>query len=274
MRRLLPAILAATNLVSTAPAFAQDATSTTAFDWNGFYAGVFAGGSAGEFDADADDDVTITTVTSTAALSGGVFDYGDFSIDDESWLAGGTIGFNRQNGRVVFGAVGDIMGTNLEGSTGVEEEEPGDDYYADIHVSADWLATLRGLLGITSPDGRFLFYLTGGLAFTEIEAAVRSYYAPGEQVRNQCGVDLFCDEDSDTVVGIALGAGVGAHLTPKLVLDLSYLYANFSDAEFEFGDTSQTVNEDNITGDADIDFSAHLGRIGLTYYFGGGLPPP
>jgi len=252
------------------------------FDWSGFHAGIFGGGTAGEFEADFDNDNPTTTDTSTngssgsEALSEGVFDYGDFSIDDESWLAGANVGFNIQNGRLVFGAVGDIAGTNLEGSVSVEEEEYIGllDYYGDIHTSADWLATLRGLLGITSPDGRFLFYLTGGLAFTEIEAAIRSYQAVGEEVRNQCGIDLFCDEDSETAVGIALGVGMGAHLTPRLVLDLSYLYANFSEVEFEFGDTSEIPSMTNITGNTDVDFSAHLGRIGLTYYFGRGLPSP
>ncbi len=292
MGRLLPALLAATNLVSAAPALAQDIIApvipgATGFDWSGFYLGVFAGGTAGEFDGESSGTACITcttTATSTVSNGDGEIDYGEFSFDDESWLGGGNVGFNIQNGRLVFGAVGDVAATSLEGSHSFYLGEYGEvpipegleGIGGDIAMTLEWLSTIRGIVGITSPDGRFLFFATGGLAIGGFESELGINFlfeeVPPAQVLaasvlDSSDYDAF-DDDETTDIGLALGGGVGAFLTPNLSLDLTYLFVHFDEISADF-DVAEI-----IIGAADAEFSAHLGRIGISYRFGGGLPQP
>jgi outer membrane immunogenic protein len=244
------------------------------FDWTGFYIGAFAGGAWGEFDGassglidddDLDDDDD-------------PIEYGDFKIEDESWLAGGQVGLSLQRNNIVFGLVADGMATDLEASEYLEVEstEFPELEGSDVAASLEWLATFRGLLGVSPGNGRFLLYLTGGLAFADIEAAIglEEGYTPtppqqGLQANTVAGIDCdddeydACDADEASELGVALGLGAGAHLTQNLVLDMSYLYVHFDEVEFDFEFDSEIIT----TGGAEIDVSAHLGRLGLGFQF-------
>lgn len=279
MNRVIATALAATSLLSTGlmatDALAQNLTPPgvpEVFDWTGFYIGAIGGGAWGEFDGASSGGPGMMPPDPPPTPSGEI-DYGDFNIEDESWLAGAQAGANRQSGNKVFGIVGDFMATDLEGSQSFEDEE-GLEIYGDIAASLDWLATLRGLVGITSPTGRFLFYVTGGVAIGEIDAALgvnRELELPppgadaGNSLLDEDDYDLF-GEDEETTLGVALGAGIGAHLTQNLVLDASYLYVSLPEVEFEF----ELEDEFGMVaggGKAEVDFSAHLGRLGLSFHF-------
>ena len=81
-----------------------------------------------------------------------------------SWVGGGHIGYNWQNGAWVYGLEGDISGLHLKTdfstmlSTGAT---------ANTNSTVDWYGTVRGRLGWTS--GPVFFYGSGGVAFGGVD---------------------------------------------------------------------------------------------------------
>jgi hypothetical protein len=112
--------------------------------WSGLYGGVNAGagaftGMAMDWGYDALDEPD-----------------GDIDLNGFAGLAGVQAGYNWQSGNAVYGVEADWAWT------GFDEEwlhYDGDDY---VKAQMDWLATLRGRLGLAA--GNALGYVTGGLA--------------------------------------------------------------------------------------------------------------
>jgi opacity protein-like surface antigen len=206
--------------------------------WTGIYGGVHAG--IGAFTGTAldwnsyifyDDDAT-----------------GDFDLNDFAGVAGVQGGYNWQSGNAVYGFEADWAWTGFDESRSIYV----DDYY--VKADMEWLATLRGRLGVTAGNG--LAYVTGGLALAHV-----SHCADYD---NPCTTD---DDDdiawSGTLPGLAVGAGVEARLNENWSFKSEYLFV-------------QLANENIVYNSGEgynIDFSdrAHIFRIGLNYH-PGGLP--
>jgi outer membrane immunogenic protein len=147
------------------------------YTWTGFYVGINGGGGWGSSQWDA---------VNSFDVSGG--------------LIGGTVGYNWQFGQAVLGAEGDIDWSGIKGTSTVLC--PG-----GCETRNKWLATVRGRLGLSFD--RFLPYVTGGLAFGDINATLP--FLPGGSISN---------------AGWTVGAGVEVGLVSNVSLKAEYLYVD------------------------------------------------
>jgi outer membrane immunogenic protein len=152
---------------------------TPLYDWTGFYAGINGGYGFGRSDF-------------SAPFASGGFDAG-------GGLIGGTLGYNYQVNRIVFGVEGDMDANFAKGSApcaGVICE-----------TKSDWLATLRGRVGYSF--GRFMPYVTGGAAFGNLKTSISTVGSA-----------------SDTKTGWTAGGGIEAKINGPWSAKLEYLHVD------------------------------------------------
>jgi outer membrane immunogenic protein len=98
---------------------------------------------------------------------------GTRSLSSNGFVGGGQVGYNLQNGSVVYGVELDFEALSLKANTttpGAYAVPAGFPFATSISVKTDWLFTARGRLGWTvTPNA--LIYATGGLALADIEVA-------------------------------------------------------------------------------------------------------
>jgi outer membrane immunogenic protein len=193
-----------------APAYAP-----VLFDWSGFYVGVNGGWGWSRSSYDF------------AGTSSGTF-HGD------GGLVGGTIGYNYQAGQTVWGIEGDLDWANINGSAACPVG------VATCETKNKWLSTIRGRLGYAAD--RFMPYLTGGVAFGNVQANV-----PG------------VGSASSTRTGWTVGAGVEYALSPNWSLKTEYLYVDLG--KFDCGVACGGPTPTNV------DYKAHIVRTGVNYRF-------
>jgi outer membrane immunogenic protein len=148
------------------------------------------------------------------------------SNGSDGWLFGGTLGYNLQTGGpLVWGLEGDIAWTDIEGSNAFNQ------------TSNNWLGTVRGRIGYAmGPTGTVMPYVTGGVAFGDIENAVPGFGSA-----------------RDTKLGWTLGGGIEAALSGPWTAKVEYLYVDLGD-----GPTVAGVGSD---------FHTNIIRAGLNYRF-------
>ncbi len=180
------------------------------YNWTGFYIGVSGGGAFGTSGWDSTGDFD---------LSGG--------------LVGGTAGYNWQTGSWVFGLEGDVSWANIKGDTTFACP-------LGCETSNSWLGTVRGRVGYAFD--RFLPYLTGGLAFGNIEAR-RPFFAGNDE----------------TNFGWTIGGGLEFALMGNWTAKAEYLYVNLGD--IKCGLSCSAFATDNVS------FDTHIVRGGVNYRF-------
>jgi outer membrane immunogenic protein len=150
--------------------------------------------------------------------------------DGEGLLAGGQIGFNLQSGRVVYGLEADATASWMEGGNA-----------ASGH-SVEWLYSVRARLGLATSDNRWLFYITGGAAWANVDYS------------NVAGSGF-----SDTHFGWVAGAGIERALTPKVTARLEYLYYDFDSLSSPPGALG--------VGTSELDPTVKTVRFGVNFKF-------
>jgi outer membrane immunogenic protein len=161
MKKILGYALAGALSVAALPAVAADypiKAPAPLWSWTGFYIGVNGGGAAAG--------------TSIHDYGGGVQTVQ--GIDGP--VFGGTVGFNWQSGIWVLGIEGDWSWADISG----RQVSPGAGFTDGTQVN--WLATLRARLGVASL-GSTLFYVTGGVAWAEVERTDTGPGAPATLVQ-------------------------------------------------------------------------------------------
>ena len=202
--------------LSLAPLYkAPPAEIAPVYNWTGFYLGANGGGGWGHSFWNAN--------TTGINLSGG--------------QAGGTLGYNRQLGNVVFGLEGDIDWSGFNG-TNTTVGCPG-----GCSTSNSWLSTVRGRIGYSFD--RVMPYATGGLAVGDIRAA-----APG-----------FAGGTS-TNAGWTLGGGVEVALPGNWSAKAEYLRVDLGG--FNCTGCSAAPPTNNVT------LQENVFRAGVNYHFGWG----
>jgi outer membrane immunogenic protein len=182
-----------------------------AFTWTGAYIGINGGyGFGGNSD-----------------YTGGAFPGGGFNTSGA--LIGGTLGYNWQSGPIVWGVEGDIDWSDIKGS--------GSCAGVGCYTRNYWLGTARGRIGYNA--GRWMPYLTGGLAFGDVHTRVAG-----------AGVN------DTTKVGWTLGGGVEAELWGPVTAKVEYLYVDLGRGDAVPG-TLGTRG----------DFTTNIIRAGLNYHF-------
>ncbi len=153
--------------------------------------------------------------------SGGVFGVG--------W------GTNWQTGNWVYGFASDFSFSSIDGSFDGVGCNTGA-CFTDIRN----LSTSRVRLGYAM-DNR-LIYVTGGLAYGTVHAGVRN----------------SDDEDKDTRLGWALGAGLEWAFAPRWSLRAEYLHVDLGDDHHYNAGAIRT----------DVDITADIVRVGVSYNLG------
>jgi outer membrane immunogenic protein len=149
------------------------------FSWTGGYIGVNGGYGFGRSDFSAP--------------------FASGSFDTAGGLVGGTLGYNYQMDRIVFGVEGDFDASWIKGSTTCDG--------LSCETKNSWLATVRGRLGYAA--GRFMPYVTGGGAFGDIKNTI----AP-------------LGSASETKTGWSAGGGLEYHFNGPWSAKLEYLYVD------------------------------------------------
>jgi outer membrane immunogenic protein len=179
------------------------------FTWAGYYVGVHAGYGWSSID------------WQEGAFVG--------NHDGEGLLAGGQIGFNLQTGRLVYGIEADATASWVEGANSC------------CGHNVEFLYSVRARLGLSSDDNRWLFYVTGGAAWADVD-----YGSVGSG-------------HSDTHFGWVAGAGVERALAPNLTARLEYLYYDFDSLSAPAGSLG--------VGATELDPTLQTVRFGLNYKF-------
>jgi outer membrane immunogenic protein len=230
IKYLASASLLAFASLAAQPALAQDATT---FD------GPYISGAIGlqnvdngakglEFDTNRDgtfgDTVTTTTGANafspgfcTGAANGNNVGAGCSSDDDDKDYAV-RLGFDKRFGSLVGGLlVEGSMSDAVDFETGFSTTPASYTFAREVDKSI----AARARLGLSPGDGRGLFYVTGGVAYADIDR--------GFTTTNTANSFTLNDGGDDMVWGLQGGAGAEVLLAGGFSLGLEYLYSRFND---------------------------------------------
>jgi outer membrane immunogenic protein len=233
MRKLTMALTVGSALTLSLPAIAADIVEEQTCDWNGVYAGVFAGIGCTSSDWDGVD-------TDTSAPFNDV----DESLDDTVFVLGALAGINFQHDKWVFGVEADIAWFDsdeherLDGAEGL-----------DITSEIDLLGSVRARAGYA--EDCTLFYVTGGLAFADTK---HTWDDDGG------AVDLD-PESVDLDFGWVVGAGIEQLWNDNWLVRLEGLYFDLGSEDGEA--LAQGVEADRFEVDQEI----WVARVALSYKF-------
>ena len=216
------------------PAFAQDAEPR-------FFDGFYVGGSFGldaiddengegiTFDTDGDGEYGdgVITTTGANAFSPGYCngaangaEASDGCSDDKSRYGYGIrIGFDQRigNGPVVAGLLVEGALSESEGySTGFSTNPASYTFVRGLDKSV----AVRGRLGVSPGSGRGLLYVTGGVAYADIDH---------DFVTTNTANSFTMTNDDDWQLGDQIGAGGELYLTDNISFGLEYLYSRYDD---------------------------------------------
>jgi outer membrane immunogenic protein len=232
VRNILVGIFAIVSLIGT-PALAADmpvkapppmAPVAPITNWTGFYVGAQIGG--------ASFDPSCNTTSNTGLVDFGIActpletEAADdpvttSSLSSASVIGGVKVGYDYQWARVVLGVVGEFDWTHLNSSTQRTEADPN---FSSVGVASeriDWLASARLRAGWAFDN--VLFYATGGVAWTKINASA--------SFTETIGPELASPEISSTKTGAVAGGGFEYRFTPNLSFVGELLW-------YDFGTTS------------------------------------
>jgi outer membrane immunogenic protein len=195
------------------------------YSWTGFYAGLNAGGTWGQWDISAFPNSIFAN--SGFPLSSAYINANQPSVDLSGFTGGGQVGYNRQIGNVVLGGEADINYFGLRGSLAFSANPiPGTAAPLAVtgNVSTDWLATIRGRLGYAF--NRWLVYATGGLAVSELK------FSETVNIASAGGTPgSFVASASSTNWGWTVGGGVEWAFSGPWTAKVEYLYLNLGDLD-------------------------------------------
>lgn len=265
MKRTFLAVAALATLIGT-PALAADMAppvykapppAAPMWSWSGFYAGVNLGGAWGT------SKYTLTFPPGTGwspANQTQLANDGAATLNMGSVSGGGQIGYNWQVNNIVFGPEADIQYIGLRKTNAFTQPGPIlgliTPYTFTESSRSDWMATVRGRLGVTA--GRVLFYGTGGVAFANSASADTLNFPTLLPAATFTGAGAR----SSVQTGWTAGGGVEWAFTDHWTAKAEYLYARFP--------TSTTgINPINVTfTQAYTDrLTVNLARAGVNYKF-------
>jgi outer membrane immunogenic protein len=216
--------------------------------------GPYVGGAGGWGGGIQDQSGGILPLTTTATITITTTLLTDGHYHLSGGLVGGTVGYNFQQGRWLYGPEADISWADISGSGtcgfgGAAPHACGGD--------VRWLATVRGRLGydlgpVVPAFGHVIAYATGGLAVGDIHA----------------WDSLLGTSGSKTEAGWTVGAGLEAMFNANWSVKLEYLYMDFGNpAVF----TAIPPNPEHVST------KLNVVRVGLNYHFNwtpAPTPPP
>ena len=205
--------------------------------WAGFYLGIQGGiaGSRGSFTSLGPQDAVgiVAGNEYTANRTGGIF--------------GINAGYNFQSGNFVYGIEGDWSWLGAKATDNLAFPFG---FSTTNSFDVRWLATVRGRFGITT--GPALFYLTGGVAFADVNNQSLSLFPNGNINANIV--------DSRTKTGWTVGGGIEYMFAPHWTARVEGRYV-------DLGKSTATFNLNFGTYQGEFRNSLLIGLLGLAYKF-------
>jgi outer membrane immunogenic protein len=239
IHRFVAAVAAVSLLVSGSFTYAADMPVKAAYKapapivlalWNGWYVGVSGGWGWG--------DAQQTDVT---PFNSGVY-------DTDGGLIGATLGYNWQNGSLVFGAETDLSYSWIKGSA---PQPPGGNCggagLGRCESEINTLGTVRGRVGYAF--GNFLPYVTGGLAYAHVHGE------EGDVPPTAFG------SGSKWVAGWTAGVGIEGKVNANWSAKAEFLYIDLGDPEVFSSNVLGTLVPQTLSE------TAKIFRVGLNYHF-------
>jgi outer membrane immunogenic protein len=252
----LTVLATAASAADMAPSYAKaPPMAAPIYNWTGFYIGLNAGAASSDVNFDV----------KAAAAPPFAFDAHRFSDQSRKtgWLAGGQVGYNWQTGMTVLGIEADAqwVGNRVTSDTIFDPFFHGKGR-ASFSSNVEWLATLRGRVGIAATPA-LLLYVTGGVAFAGIN--VRYQNAGFGAAFNAPLINTY--SATDTRVGWTAGFGAEYALGGNWSVKAEYLRVGFDDHSLTvpFVGPQPTPLSGSVRVNQDIDIL----RAGINYKFGG-----
>jgi outer membrane immunogenic protein len=234
---------------------------TVGYNWTGFYIGGNAGYSWGRSD---------TTFT-----SGGVPAPFSSSQNLDGWLGGGQIGYNWQgpNSRWVVGLEADLQGTGqrgtfnapavVTGGGGGVAPIPFTTTTGSLAQKLPWFGTVRARLGFT-PTDRWLLYVTGGLAYGEVDSTGTITATTGFAGLPPIFAATASSSVNTTRTGWTIGGGAEWAIVDRWTAKVEYLYMDLGtfSSTFAYAAPLPSVGISSRVTD-------NIFRVGLNYHFSG-----
>ena len=202
--------------------------------WAGWYVGVNAGAAWQQMTGGYGPNGVSDEVESPGSISGSTF------------IGGGQVGYNWQDGNFVYGLEGDFSGLtkgNINGGSGFEANKG-----PTMRTSMDWLSTVRGRAGLAV--GNTMVYMTGGLAIGRVHDgfAANGFNSDSVAFKNV----------TKTKVGWTVGGGVEHMLSQNWTVGVEALFV-------DLGNSTTNFNFDGTNKVAKFSNQAGIGRLKLNY---------
>jgi outer membrane immunogenic protein len=241
--------------------------------WSGFYAGVYGG--YGWSDSKVTSSYqSFSPANPFAAGNVPVFESAmSGTLHPGGFDVGGEAGLNWQAGSLVLGIEGSVGAFHLSDtwahsavlSTALPPVINAANPVITSHttVDTDWLATVRGRLGIAF--NRALIYGTGGAAFAAANFHQHNAYVTTVPVGEENA------SYSDTLTGWTAGGGIEYKLGGNWSGKIEYLHLDFGSVG---GSTTFTYNAKTSTSVShSADLKADIVQAGLNYHFNRAYEP-
>ena len=222
------------------------------YQWSGCYVGINggAGGNSSNFTASVGPG---TYLTGTDPATVGAF--GSGSANGTRALGGGQAGCNWQTGTVVVGLEGDFDYFRSPASfyNNTDLLAAGTPFTFGQSLTTNYLATVRPRVGIAAD--RNLAYLTGGVAFTQVDYLASYSDAAG---------GLGSTSASKFLTGWTVGGGWEYAWTEHWTLRFEYLFASFPSTGAS-GVIAGPGGSNPFSGSGDL--VVQVGRAGINFKF-------
>ncbi|HXP30389.1 MAG TPA: outer membrane beta-barrel protein [Stellaceae bacterium] len=267
MRRIQCALLAAVAVIGFASiSFADDMPAgVAAANWTGFYGGVTAGGGWTEQSFSIVPGGTLLTVPFDGSAGWAQNLAGSSNL---GFTGGGEVGYNWQlSSPIVLGIETDLQyyGANSNNNSSFFSSVlPGTGTLSNqVTSKTPWFGTLRGRIGTTTFDPKFLIFVTGGMAYGHESTTGNVNVTSGGAL-----VEMFPFSTSATHFGVTIGGGVEWAPAPHWSIKAEYLYINLAPTNSQTVATSflgpSALKTDIMTLSAASD-QLNVFRVGLNY---------
>jgi outer membrane immunogenic protein len=274
---------AAADLAVRAPVYKAPPPIVAVYNWTGFYIGGNVGYSWGRANTDLAGSARVQVFRTAGPDL--VFDSGPIGAglnntsNVDGWIGGFQAGYNVQQGSWLWGIEADIQASGERGDQflsfvipafvpggGAAGATPATAVTIGAEHKLTWFGTLRGRLGVL-PSERVLLYVTGGLAYGELES---------NYLVTLGGVGSVAVGSKTTKAGYVVGAGVEGALWGNWTAKAEYLYMDLG--TFDVAGASAATNQLNtpsvgfntvttFNASASTRFTDHIFRVGLNYHF-------
>ncbi len=230
---LVLSMIGAAGIASSAsaadmPVKAVRAAPAAVYNWSGFYVGVHVGGA------------WLDHERHEIALPENLADH-----DASGLIAGGQIGFNVQNGNIVWGIEVQASWSDLD------DETPSTLFEGFTkRTEVNWMGTAAGRLGIVT--GNMLLFVKAGFAWADYDYQIRLDGARWAQV-------------DELRTGWMVGVGAEYAMSGPWSVKLEYNYMDFGKKSYNFVPVT-----DDPTERWRVEDSIHVVKFGINYRLGGG----